>query len=39
MTKKNYQNKNCDLDVLVQDVQSWFVQQGYQVQFNKAEGA
>jgi hypothetical protein len=39
MTKKNYQNRNCDLAVLVQDVQSWFTQQGYQVQFNKAEGA
>ncbi len=39
MTKKNYQDKNCDLDTLSKDINSWFSNQGYQVQSNKTEGA
>jgi len=39
MTKKNYRDKNCDLDTLSKDINSWFSDQGYQVQSNKTEGA
>jgi len=39
MTKKNYRDKNCDLDTLSKDINSWFSEQGYQVQSNKTEGA
>ena len=39
MTKKTFQDKNRDLDILSKDIQSWFAEQGYEVQSNKAEGA
>lgn len=39
MTKKNYRDQNCDLDTLSKDINSWFSDQGYQVQSNKTEGA
>ncbi|MGA9382270.1 MAG: SHOCT domain-containing protein [Phormidium sp.] len=39
MTQKTYQGKNCDLDLLSKDLQSWFGEQGYQVQSNKTEEA
>ncbi|MEG4243821.1 MULTISPECIES: SHOCT domain-containing protein [unclassified Microcoleus] len=39
MTKKNYRDKNSDLDTLSKDIKSWFTDQGYEVQSNKTEGA
>jgi len=39
MTKKTYRDKNCDLDVLNKQIESWFLDQGYEVQSNKAEGS
>jgi len=35
MTKKTYLDKNSDLEALHRDVESWFGEQGYQVQSNK----
>ncbi len=39
MTRKTYTDKNCDLNSLSKDIQSWFAEQGYQVQSNKNEGS
>jgi hypothetical protein len=39
MTKKTYRDKNCDLDVLNKQIESWFLDQGYEFQSNKAEGS
>jgi len=39
MTKKTYRDKNCDLDVLNKQIESWFSDQGYEVQGNKTEGS
>jgi hypothetical protein len=38
MTKKTYSNKNRDLDVLSNDIETWFRNQGYQTQTNKTDG-
>jgi len=39
MTKKLYQNKNCDLSALSRDIQSWFASLGYEIQLNNTDGA
>lgn len=39
MPQTNYQNKNCDLDVLFQEVDAWFIQHNYKTQSNQSEGA
>lgn len=39
MTKKTYQNKNCELDTLSKDIEVWFSNQSYQLQSNKTEGS
>ncbi|MCT7953958.1 SHOCT domain-containing protein [Laspinema palackyanum] len=39
MTKKTYRDKNCDLDVLNKQIESWFSDQGYEVQGNKTAGS
>jgi hypothetical protein len=38
MTKKTYRDKDRDLDVLLKDIDTWFSEQGYQTQTNKADG-
>ncbi|MDX2242548.1 MAG: SHOCT domain-containing protein [Leptolyngbyaceae cyanobacterium bins.302] len=37
MTKKIYRDKGRDLGVLLNDVETWFGEQGYQTQTNKAD--
>ena len=32
MAIKKYSNKNCDLDVLFQEIETWFVQRNYEIQ-------
>ena len=38
MTKKTYSNKNRDLGVLLKDIETWFNEQGYQIQTNQTDG-
>lgn len=38
MTTKIYQGKDCDLDALLNDVETWFRGQDYQAQTSKTEG-
>lgn len=39
MAKKTYREKNCDLDSLLKDVETWFADQGYETQSNQTTGA
>lgn len=39
MPQKNYRDKNCDLEVLFQEIEAWFIQRNYKTQSNKGEGA
>ncbi|MBD2246046.1 hypothetical protein [Nostoc sp. FACHB-888] len=38
MTKKTYQDKDRNLDALLRDIETWFSEQGYQIQSNKTDG-
>lgn len=38
MTTKRYQDKDRDLNALLKDIDTWFREQDYQIQTNKAEG-
>lgn len=39
MAKKIYRDKNCDLDALAKDVESWFAEKAYQVESNKTQAS
>lgn len=39
MTKKTYRDKNIDLDALAKHLETWFLDQGYEVQANQTEGS
>jgi hypothetical protein len=35
--KKSYQGKNLDLNLLLNDIQSWLGEQGYETQVNRTD--
>ena len=39
MSQKNYHDKNCDLEVLFQEIEAWFSQRNYKVQTNRSENS
>ena len=39
MSQTNYHDKNCDLEILFQEIETWFTQRNYKVQTNRSENS